>query len=65
MAEIITLDVLIDNSISLARQIDGEIWRKSYINSEKGRAEVESEVAEPHKTTIFTVWGDTPTVSVD
>lgn len=40
----------------------GEPWRVTYDNSTYGRSVVESEVSEPYKTAIFSVWGDTPTV---
>jgi hypothetical protein len=72
MTEKITLDILTENGVSLRKQnyatVDGteypigQPWRRAYINSISGRAKVESEVAEPYKTAIFAVWGDTPTV---
>ena len=73
MNEKITLDMLTQDSVSLKKQnyaiVDGteypigEPWRKAYVNSTNGRAEVEAEVSEPYKTAVFAVWGDTPTVS--
>lgn len=73
MEERITLDMLTRDSVSLKKQkyvlIDGveypvgEPWRRAYINSARGRTEVEAEVPEPYKTAIFTIWGDAPTVT--
>ena len=72
MQEKITLDMLTQDSVSVKRQqyiiLDGieypigQPWRKAYVNSVRGRQEVEMEVPEPHRTAIFAVWGDTPTV---
>ncbi len=72
MNEKITLDMLTQDSVSLKKQnyatIDGaeypigEPWRKSYVNSTTGRAEVETEVPSPYKESIFAVWSDAPTV---
>jgi hypothetical protein len=72
MVEKIYLDVLTQDSVSLRKQnyatvegteyAIGEPWRRAYVNSTQGRAEVEAEVAEPYKTAIFAVWGDNPTV---
>jgi hypothetical protein len=73
MVEKITLDMLTQNSVSLKKQqyttVDGveypigQPWRRAYVNSTQGRAQVEAEVQEPYKTAIFAVWGDTPTVT--
>lgn len=67
-----TLDMLTQDSVSVKKQryveIDGaeypvgQPWRRSYVNSARGRQAVQEEVPEPHRTAIFTVWGDTPTV---
>ena len=64
MQEKITLDELTINSVSLVKQAlpEGIPWRRAYVNSVSGRAQVESEVSEPYKTAIFAVWGETPTV---
>jgi hypothetical protein len=72
MNEKFTVDMLTSYSVSLKKQnfamVDGieyaigEPWRKAYVNSTSGRAEVESEVSDPYKTAIFAIWGDTPTV---
>ena len=72
MQEKITLDMLTRDSVSVKRQqyiiLDGieypigQPWRRAYVNSVRGRQEVEKEVPEPHRTAIFAVWGDTPTV---
>lgn len=73
MSEKITLDMLTADSVSVKTQryttVDGVEYpigqphRKAYINSEKGRDEVQSELPEAQKTAIFAVWGDTPTVT--
>lgn len=68
----ITLDSLSFNSVSLKKQeyvvVDGVEYtkdlphRKAYLNSEKGRIEVQSEVPEPYLSAIMSVWGDSPTI---
>ena len=73
MIEKITLDMLTQDSVSLKKQqfttIDGkeyaigEPWRRAYINSVQGRAQVQAEVPEPYKSAILEVWGDKPTVT--
>ncbi len=73
MNEKITLDMLTQDSVSLKKQqytvVDGkeypigEPWRRAYINSPQGRAQVQEEVPEPYKSAIFAVWGDAPTVT--
>lgn len=72
MNEKISLDALNQDSVSIKKQQHaavegveytvGEPWRRAYTNSISGREQVESEVAEPYKTAILSVWGDTPTV---
>lgn len=72
MNEKITLDSLTQDSVSIERlnytTIDGkeyligEPWRKAYVNSVNGRAEVESEISEPYLSSIMAMWGATPTV---
>ena len=72
MNEKITLDMLTQDSVSLKKQqyttVDGkeypigEPWRRAYINSAQGRAQVQSEVPEPYLSAIMAVWGDAPTV---
>lgn len=69
--EMYTLDMLNNNSVSLLKQFFdvnsgeqiGTNWRKVYVNSTRGRIEVESEVIEPYATVIFMIWGDKPTVT--
>ena len=73
MMEKITLDMLTQDSVSLKKQIYtsvdgveypiGKPWRRAYVNSEKGRTQVQNEVSEPYRTAIFAIWGDIPTVS--
>jgi hypothetical protein len=73
MIEKITLDILNADSVSVKKQnyavVDGkeysigEPWRRAYVNSTQGRAQVQAEVPEPYRSAIFAVWGDTPTVS--
>lgn len=72
MIEKITLDMLTQNGVSIKKQnfveIDGELqpvglpWRRAYMNSEQGRAQVTAEVQEPYRSAIFAVWGESPTV---
>jgi len=72
MNEKIYLDSLTINYVHLRKQnfttIDGveypigNPWRRAYINSTDGRSQVQAEIAEPYKTAIFAVWGDSPTI---
>jgi len=72
MIEKITLDMLTENSVSIKKQkyiVDngeeypvGQPWRRAYVNSERGRQQVQEEVPEPYRSAIFVVWGDTPTI---
>lgn len=67
-----TLDMLDKNSVSVKKQkyskIDGVEYaigqphRRAYVNSERGRQEVENELEEQYKKAIFSIWGDEPTV---
>lgn len=73
MIEKTTLDMFTSDSVSLKKQqytvVDGkeypigEPWRRAYINSVKGRAQVQAEVPEPYLSAIMAVWGDNPTVT--
>lgn len=72
MIEKITLDMLNQDSVSVKKQefttIDGAEYpigqphRKAYINSIRGRKEVQNELPQEQKNAIFALWGDTPTV---
>ena len=67
-----TLDMLNENSVSVKAQrftsVDeveypiGQPHRKAYVNSTRGRQEVQDELAQQQQNAIFAVWGDTPTV---
>ena len=73
MTEKISLDMLTRDSVSIKKQsyivqekkeyAIGDIWRRAYVNSIKGRQTMENEVTEPYKSIIFLMWGDTPTMS--
>ena len=73
MVEKITLDMLTSDSVSIKKQkytvVDGkeypigEPWRRAYVNSTQGKAQVQAEVPEPYLSAIMAVWGDTPTVT--
>lgn len=72
MIEKTTLDMLTQDSVSLKKQqyivqdgkeyTIGDPWRRAYVNSTQGRAQVQAEVPEPYRTAIFAVWGDMPTM---
>ena len=72
MRELITIDELTSNSVSVKREkvieVDGIEYklpnptRKAYINSVNGRIELETELIEPYLTSVLTVWGDEPTI---
>jgi len=73
MVEKITLDVLTIDSVSLKKQqytmVDGkeyqigQPWRRAYVNTLQGRAQMQAEVPEPYLSAIMAVWGETPTVT--
>ena len=71
--KIVHLDELTQDKVSVVKQkvivvenveypIDG-IWRTAYINSDRGRKQVKSEIPEPYLSTIMTIWGDSPTIN--
>lgn len=72
MIEKITLDMLTQDSVSVKRQryavVDGEEYpigrphRKAYVNSERGRTEIQNELEEPYLSAVMAVWGEQPTV---
>lgn len=72
MNEKITLYMLTQDSVSVRTQkyvevegIEypiGDPHRRAYVNSTRGRIDVQNEVPEPHCTAIFAVWGNEPTV---
>lgn len=69
MLEKITLDMLTQDSVSIKKQRYtteglevGRPWRRAYINSIRGREQLQSEVTEPYKSVIMLMWGDAPTV---
>ncbi|QIB68273.1 hypothetical protein Ami103574_02620 [Aminipila butyrica] len=67
------LDMLTQNSVSLRKQqyviVDGIeypvgiCWGKAYINSTRGREELQAEVGEPYLSSILGIWGTKPTVT--
>lgn len=72
MIEKVTLDMLTQDSVSVKRQryavVDGEEYpigqphRKAYVNSERGRTEIQNELEEPYLSAVMAVWGKQPTV---
>ena len=72
MEERIMLDEFDESGVSVKKQkyisVDGvtypigEPHRRAYVNSERGRFELASELAEPYFSTVMALWGDTPTV---
>lgn len=75
MIERISLDMLNETGVSVKKQqytiVDGieyaigQPHRKAYINSIRGREEVQNELPQAQANAIFSVWGDTPTVNED
>ena len=73
MIEKITLDTLTQDNVSAKTQkyvgVDGVEYpigqphRKAYVNSIRGRQEVQAELPEAQRNAIFAIWGDTPTVT--
>ena len=71
----IILDMLNEKSVSVKTQqyttVDGieyaigQPHRKAYINSIRGREEVQNELPQAQASAIFSVWGDSPTVNED
>lgn len=74
MNEKIKLDMLIVDSVSVKRQeydtFDGKEqqigkpWRRAYTNSEIGRSSVIAELPQDEQISIFSIWGDFPTVDI-
>lgn len=73
MGESISLDMLTKDSVNIKKQEviegkdgkfyeTGQIWRRAYVNSIRGREEVQEEVEEPYRSVILLMWGDEPTV---
>lgn len=72
MKEITNLVLLTKNSVSIEKQkittingveyLIGDRWNKQYCNSPKGRLLLESEIEEPYKSAILSMWGNTPTI---
>lgn len=70
--EKIMLDMLTQDSVSVKTQryvvVDGQEYpigephRRAYVNSVRGRQAVQNEVPEPHRSAIFALWGENPTV---
>lgn len=68
----ITVDLLTPTSVSIVtekfatvggvEQQIGNRERKAYSNSKIGRQSLIDEVGEPYCSSVFIVWGDTPTV---
>lgn len=73
MIEKYTLDNLNKDSVSVAKQqyinYDGQqypigdIWRRGYVNNTNGREQVITDLPQEQQNAIFSIWGDTPTVS--
>lgn len=42
----------------------GDVVRTAYVNSIKGREDLEKEIKDPYLSSILTIWGDTPTVVI-
>lgn len=40
----------------------GPLFSKGYMNSTKGRGEIQSEVPEPYLSAIMVIWGDVPII---
>lgn len=67
------VDMLTQNSVSIATdkfiEIDGieqqvgQRHRISYENSEKGRKKIQKDQPEFVVTSVFAIWGDTPTIN--
>ncbi|WP_238899468.1 hypothetical protein [Clostridium sp. YIM B02500] len=74
MNEKITLALSTD-SVTIKKQITtifngveypiGDVDSISYINTTDGRNDVQNIVAEPYKSAIFAMWGDSPTVTIE
>ncbi len=73
MNEKVYLDMLALDSVIIKKQhyivadgkeyAVGEPWRRSYMNTERGREQMQTEVAEPYKTIILMMWGSVPTIT--
>lgn len=72
MDEKISLDELTSLGVSVVKKktaiIDGKeyllgsIHRRSYSNSESGRADISTELPQPYLSAVMSVWGEEPLV---
>lgn len=72
MVSKIALDMLMETGVSVKTQkyvedggiqyAVGEPHRRAFVNSERGRHEIASELPEPYLSAVMAVWGDWPTV---
>ncbi len=53
---------LTQNSVSILQIINGEYFRKSYINSENGRTKLIQDCPSEITNEVFKMWGGSPTV---
>lgn len=72
MIEQKTVDMLTTRSVSIKTEVylkyDGEVYkvktlRKAYMNSERGRKELENEQPGNIVRAVMEIWGDKPTVA--
>ena len=68
----IALDMLTETGVSVKTQkyvedggiqyAVGEPHRRAFVNSERGRREIASELPEPYLSAVMAVWGEYPTM---
>lgn len=73
MEEKYTLDMLNQDSVSVSKKTFleymgkkypvGELWRRAYVNSVRGRQQIVIELPQAQVNAIMSVWGDVPTVT--
>lgn len=69
----ITLDMLTEHGVSVKKQkyvsvdgqeyLTGQPWRRAYVNSVRGRQQIEDELPQPYLSAVLALWGDEPTVN--
>ena len=56
------IDIITIDNVSIIKETETGIWRRTYVNSKQGRQELQQEVQEPYLNEILSFWGDIPTI---
>lgn len=56
------IDIITSDNVSIIKETETGIWRRTYVNSKQGREEFKKEVHEPYLSKILSFWGDITTI---